>query len=115
MIAILKPNGFGFHPNFEDLRRTLELQVFDHRHDVSIGQHSTIGVLDDAIRIGCVSFGFFGPLMSAGHAFITFSMVQNIGHLTHRAGRGAHRRLRDTKRTWNTSVQLLLFKLVTTR
>ncbi len=68
MVTIDETNGLGFRAYFENLRGALELQIFDHRHDVSVSEHGTIGIFDDAIRVWRVNLNFFRPFMTAGHA-----------------------------------------------
>ena len=89
MVAFAEADGLGFGAAFEDLGAA-EFQVFDQDDAVAVGEDVAVGVLDDAGAIGGFGFGCLVPFVTAGGAFVARRVVQNIGHLAHRAGGLAH-------------------------
>jgi hypothetical protein len=90
VITVHQPDGLGFSPYFEHLRRSLERQVFDQHDDVAIREHVIVSVFDDACGRGLRGYDTV-PFVPTGDTFPSFRVVQDFIHLTHRACRLAHR------------------------
>ena len=69
-----------------------------------LDEHLAVGVLDDARAGGGFRCGGALPLVAAGDAFPFRGMLQHIGHLTHRAGRFAHKKIQPNAAWFQDSI-----------
>ena len=83
MISVDELDRLRFRPRFQHLRAALQLQVLDHRDDISIGKNITIGVFHDAVAFGRL---FERPLVATGDTLEVVFEGEDIVHFAHRAG-----------------------------
>lgn len=90
VITIHEANAFGLHAAFEDFGGALQLQVFDHCHDVAVLENIAMRILHNSL-LGAGIFlllSLFLPIMPAGQAFVGSGMLQNIVESAKWAGHG---------------------------
>lgn len=64
---------------------------------VAIDEHVAIGVFHHTFGIRCVHRFDLGPFVTAGDAFQTVRVCEDVIHLAHGAGRLAHREPEDSR------------------
>jgi hypothetical protein len=98
MIAVNEADGLGLGAYFQHCRRSLELQIFDHRHDIAISEHIPVSVFDDALSSHELFFDSEWPLMTASLAFMMIGMTKDIGHRAEWTCNFVHQQTLQTKR-----------------
>ena len=91
MIAFHQANRFGFCSAFEHLIAAAQFQILDQDDAVSVDKHVAVDVFDNARSVGRIGLSFALPFVTAGDAFMSIGVFQNLAHFAHRtSSRFAH-------------------------
>ena len=87
MVAVDQTNVPDLGPHLDDQRRTLHLEILDHRDRVAICQRIAVGVTDHTLLVVTRRHGLGRPFMTAFRAEAQLAVLVGVGRLALRAGR----------------------------